>query len=112
MSIQIINVEPHNHPGTNSVARFDVRMKIYGNDYDFPGFTYYEKAGGSWVSGSTKKYEKDGETRYQPFGGFADAAVQKRFLAQIRSEFRKYLEKNPNLDPEPVVTNVDEEIPF
>jgi hypothetical protein len=109
--MKILNVEPQNN-SSSAVARFDVRMKVFGEEFDFPGFTYFVKGDSSWVAGSSRRYEKDGETRYQPFGGFVDSSVQRRFLGQVKEVFKKYLEQNPNMNPEPVVTDQNDEIPF
>ncbi len=113
MEIQILNVEAQSDPRSPAIARFDVVVPWYGEDFKLPGFTYFVKGENSWVGGSTRKYEKDGETRYLPWGGFCDDAVQRRFLTQIRTAFKKYLEKNPSMEPEPVLkAEMDEEIPF
>jgi hypothetical protein len=112
--MKIVNVEPKKDSRNGCVAEFDVETKRAGHDWTDPGFVFWEKNGGTWVTGPSRKYEKDGETRYQQLGKFKDETVHRRYLAQIRDMFKKYLVENPNLEPVPVIgeNNADDEIPF
>lgn len=105
--IEILNVEPVQK--NNILARFDVYVKPW--DFEILGMSYCEKGEQRWVMNPSRAYEKDGETKYQEMGRFRDPKRNRRFLDQVKAAFRKYLEGNPNMEPEPAVTE-DEEIPF
>lgn len=113
--MKIVNVQSKMDSRTGCIAEFDVESVRAGHDWIDSGFVFWEKGGkGSWVSGPSRKYEKDGETRYIQLGHFKDEAVHRRFLAQVREEFKKYWDQNPTLAPEPVLggSGQEDEIPF
>ncbi len=105
--IDIVSVHPINKGdllATVSVAIRPWKMKIHE-------VIVMQKGANRWVSLPSRKYESNGETKYQKLLEFDDSAVEKRFRDQIMQAVDDYIEKNGDLQPEDVV-KADEPFPF
>jgi hypothetical protein len=106
-SIQILNierVEKNNLLATCDVLITPWRMTLHS-------VTIFQKGTQRWIGMPSRKWEKDGEEKYQELVSFTDEGMKKRFRAQIMAAVDKFLLGNPNMEPEPAVRD-DEEIPF
>ncbi len=70
-----------------------------------------QKGANRWVNLPSRKYESNGETKYQKLMEFDDSAVEKRFRDQIMQAVDAYIMKNGDLVPEDVIKD-DESFPF
>lgn len=73
--------------------------------------TIFEKGQQRWLGMPSRKWEKDGEEKYQELISWTDEGVKKRFRSQIMKAVDAYLAENPSLEPEPAIQE-NEEIPF
>lgn len=105
--IQITNIRPVNK--NSLLATCDVQIRPW--KVTFHNVSIFQKGTNRWIGMPSRKWEKDGETKYQELVTFDDADIQKRFRDQIMVCIDDYLERNPNLESEPVIKE-DEEFPF
>ena len=71
----------------------------------------FESGARRWVNLPSRKWEKDGETKFIPLMAFDSDGVTKRFRDQIMSAVDKFLESNPTCQPEDAIKESDE-LPF
>jgi hypothetical protein len=95
----------------NILARCDVYVKPW--DLDFLGVTVCEKGANRWVQMPSHKFEgRNGETKYQELCRFRNLDKHRRFLAQVNAEvmekFKEWHERNPNMEMEPAITEMDD----
>jgi DNA-binding cell septation regulator SpoVG len=105
--IDIISVNPLNKGdllATVSVYIRPWKMKIHE-------IAVFQKGANRFISLPTRKWEQNGETKYQKLLEFDDNAVEKRFRDQIMKAVDDYTERNGDLIPEDVIKE-DEEFPF
>jgi hypothetical protein len=70
-----------------------------------------QKGANRWVNLPSRKYEANGETKYQKLMEFDDAATEKRFRDQIMKAVDEYTERNGDLVPEDVIRE-NQSFPF
>lgn len=72
----------------------------------------FEKGTNRWLGMPSREFVNDaGEKKYIDLITFDDEAVKNRFRSQIMGAIDKYLAANPDMKPEPVITE-DQEVPF
>jgi len=72
----------------------------------------FEKGVNRWIGLPAKEYTNEmGEKRYTELVTFDNDGVKNRFRSQIMGAIDKYLAQNPDMTPEPVITEEDP-LPF
>ncbi|SRR6478609_7649382 len=72
----------------------------------------FEKGTNRWISLPSREFINDlGEKKYTELVTFDNDGVKNRFRGQIMGAIDKYLASNPDMTPEPVVTEQDD-FPF
>lgn len=106
IEIQNINAV---HKGT-LLAKCDVHIvpwKLTLHDV-----TIFEKGANRWVGMPSREYTTpEGEKKYIEMITFDSDGVKKRFRDQIMGAVDQYLQSNPDMKPEDVITSQDD-IPF
>lgn len=105
--IDIINVKPINKG--DILASLSVKIKPW--KLTFHEIMVVQKGANRWVNLPSRKYESNGETKYQKLMEFDDAATEKRFRDQVMSAVDAYIMKNGDLQPEDVIKE-DDYCPF
>lgn len=105
--VQITNIEKVGK--NNLLATCDVFIRPW--KMTLHSVTVFEKGAQRWIGMPSRKWEKDGETKYQELITFSDEDVKKRFRSQVMEAIDKFLNANPNLDPVPLIKDEDD-IPF
>lgn len=106
--IVVSNIEAINK--NSLVATCDVSIKPW--KMTMRGVTLFQKGENRWVGLPSRKWENDqGETKWQELIIFDDEGVRKRFSRQIKDAIDKFLETNPNMEPEPVILE-SQDLPF
>ncbi len=106
-TIQISNIEKVEK--NNLLATCDVHIAPWKTTLH--NVTIFQKGTQRWIGMPSRKWEKDGEEKYQELITFTDEGMKKRFRTQIMQAVDKFLASNPNMTPEPAIRD-DEEIPF
>ena len=65
----------------------------------------FQKGQNRWISLPSRKFDKDGETKYFPLMEFDDNGADKRFRDQIMTAIDAYISKNGDLTPEDTIKN-------
>jgi hypothetical protein len=106
--IEVSNIEAI-HKGS-LLAKCDVRIvpwKLTLNEVKI-----FEHGANRSVAMPSQQYEtREGETKYKELMSFDTDDLKKRFRAQVLKAVELYLAQNPDMEPEPVVTE-DAEAPF
>lgn len=72
----------------------------------------FEKGANRWIGMPAKEFTTDmGEKKYTDLVTFDNDGVKNRFRNQIMGAIDKYLASNPDMVPEPVITD-NEDLPF
>lgn len=84
------------------LAKCDVRVVPWG--WNFWEVLIFEKGARRWIMMPSKETTgMDGEIKYKEFGGFDSEETTKRFKAEVLVAVNKYLEKNPDMEPESAI---------
>jgi len=105
--IEIQNIEPV-YKGA-LVAKCDVYIKPW--HLILKEVKIFEKGTQRFVGLPARKFDSDEGEKWVELVQFDSDSVKKRFTAQIRKAVDEYLAKNPNMEPEPVVSE-SEDLPF
>lgn len=93
----------------NTIGFFSFEMNgLYFNDCA----VLRSKTGGYFVSPPSRKYEKDGQTKYSNYWGFVDKAKYEEFQKKIISELEPHLKQTVVETPKNSMDEFSEEIPF
>lgn len=72
----------------------------------------FQKGQNMFLGMPSRSFTNDaGDTKYVELIKFDSDSVKKRFQSQILKAVEEYLEKNPNMEPEPIIVE-DEAAPF
>lgn len=105
--IEIQNVEAVNKGAF--LAKCDVYIKPW--HMILKEVKIFEKGTYRFVGLPARKWETDEGDKWVELVQFDSDAVKKRFCHQVKEAVEAYLEKNPNMEPEPVIEE-NEDLPF
>lgn len=71
----------------------------------------FEKGQARFIGLPSRKYDTEDGEKWIELVQFDDDKVKRRFCSQIRKAVDEYLEKNPTMEPEPVISE-SEDLPF
>jgi len=105
--IKIQNLYPINKGSL--MAKCDVHIAPW--KMTFHDVKIFEKGANRWIAMPSKDFvNAEGITKYSDMISFDSDAVKKRFTEQIKEAVDKYLESNPEMKVEDVIT--EDEYPF
>jgi hypothetical protein len=105
-------MEISNYKPVKGVVRAFFTLKLPKIKLEFNDCSWAEKDGNRWFSFPSKKYEKDGATKYMPYARFETKEIKESFDGAFFLVLEKFLLANPQFDEKITSKETQSHLPF